>query len=368
MRAIRAVLGHVRGIDRDVTAGKRPADKAARPDDWRAYRLCSQDIVVALLLIAHDRDKNLTRVGALSVATLPDFPALEPARAAMATILCDAYRSGGTLEIRFQGGLARDARPRPMPRLVADLLRAAGIAPGSRLDAIAPDAATGLFAYCARLPESVKAANDESRPSLIAATSFAALSGLWDVVHLQVLLGEAADPALLLRGGAHPMHRLCHLRDREALRMALMSGTLARTLRRRAKVHDERDSEDDLRDVTVTYDVAGRALRYEAQSPLPCDWWLDPAPALASAISVRVCAAGKDELPSRLRVSLASAQQQGHGLLVARDYLSLPRAVRADLQSVAARYGVHLMVAPDYVLTLDADAEKRLARARTTRL
>jgi hypothetical protein len=365
VRSIGALLGTVRRIDRDVTAGKRPADKAARPDDWRAYRLCSQDIVVALLAVRHDRDENLTRVGALSIATLPDFPALEPARATMAAILCDAYRSGGTLEIRFQGGVGGKARPRPMPRLIADLMRAAGVAPTSRRDAIAPDAAAQLFAYCARLPDSVRAVTDGGPASLTAATSFAALSGLWDVVHLQVLLGEASDPGLLLRGGAHPLHRIAHLRDRETLRAALLAGTLDRTLRRRADA-SERDSEDDLRDVTFAYDAG--VLRYEAQSPLLCDWWLDSAPAPACSIAVCVCAAGRDELPNRLPAAIALAQQRGHNVLVGRDYLSLPQATRTGLQSDAARHGVYLMVAPDYVLTLDADAEKRLARARTTRL
>ena len=367
VRAIRALLGNVRAIDREVAAGKRPVDKAARPDEWRAYRLCSQDIVVALLAVMHDRDENVTRVGALSIATLPDFPALEPSRVTMATILCDAYRSGGTLEVRFQGGFSRNARPRPMPRLVVNLMGAAGVAPGSRRDVIVSDAATQLFAYCARLPDSVRAVIDVGPASLTAATSFAALSGLWDVIHLQVLLAAASDPGLLLRGGAHPMHRLAHLRDRETLRAALLAGTLARKLRRRTE-GSELDSEDDLRDVTFAYDDTRGVLRYEARAPLLCDWWLDRPPDPACSISVCVCAAGKDELPDRLPAAFSSAQQHGNDVLVARDYLSLPQATRSDLQSVAARHGVRLMVAPDYVLTLDAEAEKRLARARTTRL
>jgi hypothetical protein len=329
--------------------------------------LCSQDVVVALMAVRHDRDENVTRVGALSIAALPEFPRLEPVRASIGVILSDAYRSGGTLEVRFQTGLgAQRARPQPNPRRVVELMRAAGCPPGARATAIDAEQASVLFAHCARLPERVCDALDRGPVSLKTAASFAALSGLWDAVHLEVILGAASDPELLLRGGAHPLRRLAEVRDREALRAAIMAGTLMLAIKHRGDGTERHDDEDNLREVDFHY--VGGVLRYATDSPLECGWWWGSSPPASDRLDVLVCAAGKDTLPARLPDALVTASAHDAGVLVARDFASLTQAERTELERQAAALGAPIMVAPEYTLALDAEAERRMARARTTRL
>ncbi len=363
--AVGTVLRRSRDVEADIRKGRRAPDQAHRPSDWRSYRICSQDVIVALAMLTHDRDASVTRVAALPISTLPDFPRLEPARVAMGVVLCDAYRSGGTLEIRFQSGKGRQGRPLRVPAQVTELLRAAGCHVHPRSTAIsAADAAT-LFRYCARLPPSIHTHLGAHSTGLSSAVSYAALSGLWSAVHLEVLLTGADDPELLLRGGVHPLRRLGHLRDLEILRTAVMADTLLRTFQQ-LDPNGRYDSEDDL--VEVGFQFADGLLRYTSDTPLSCTWWEGPAPEPERQLNVLPCAATKDTLVERLPSALARAASQGAALLVARDFLSLPEADRDQWLRVARLHDVPILVAPDYVLTLDSDAGRRLARARTTRL
>jgi hypothetical protein len=83
-----------------------------RPDEWSTRRLCTQNVIVALLQTRHNRDKNEHDVAVCATADLTSFATGAAARWVLTTILTEAHQAGGSLAVNF----VRRARSREKDR------------------------------------------------------------------------------------------------------------------------------------------------------------------------------------------------------------------------------------------------------------
>jgi hypothetical protein len=354
VRGMGAILRHTRRIDKLVKERRRPADKQDRPDDWRAYRFCSQDVIVGATLVRHNREEHVTEIAALPCATLTAHADDAPLCGVLALVLSDAYRSGGDLSLQFVNQASREPRPVPIPHRVRRFAGAHGVRlvrAGSGY--IGADAARRLFVEAIACPEGLRRLlrGDELAVSASAAC-FAVASGIWDATAVEDLLRTASDPGRVLSGVSRPLDGVAWQVDLEtASRALLVSGLVTRSAAAPGLAR-ARDAEDVIRHV----ESASTALRTVVVR-------VQGEPELEV---LPVC--GDDWVLSERLVALAewlaaNGQAAHRGLLVPRDVEQLePKLVER-----AQGTGVDVLASPLFSTTIAAEATRTLERARTSR-
>jgi hypothetical protein len=214
LEGLEALWRHADRQQAEVAAGRRFMGQASRPNDWRTYRLCTQDVLTCMVLLRHDRTKFTTRVGAFAVADLTAAAPQAAVQSGLAYILSDAYRSGGDLSLTFQHGEGRRAKddPRPMARAVPERIqifaRREGIPlPKARYGRIASNEAAKLYLAAINCPPGVSEilAADERKPLEMASVCYAMASGHWQPTAVEYVLRNAHDPIRVLRGKSRPL-------------------------------------------------------------------------------------------------------------------------------------------------------------------
>ena len=89
-----------------VSTGVKPAGWVLRP-----VQIACQNVIVGLTALAHDSSIDGLRVPVYLSCEVPHLGTHEANRALSALILCDAFRNGGTMEIRFGSAHREDAVP-----------------------------------------------------------------------------------------------------------------------------------------------------------------------------------------------------------------------------------------------------------------
>lgn len=78
--------------------------------DWSTYRLASKDIILGVVTHRFNATTRCLDVRSYFCGEHPIFEELEPTRALMAMLLCQAYQSGTSLQIHFEHGVPFDVR------------------------------------------------------------------------------------------------------------------------------------------------------------------------------------------------------------------------------------------------------------------
>lgn len=225
--------------DTYLRAEKRPRDFVVRP-----VRIACQNVIVGLAAIAQDSAFDGLSVVAWQTCEVPHVAAHEGNRALAALTLCDAFRNGGTMEIRFD----RDARvlannrqrfyPGHPERRVPASLRRFGRTVGVPLGAedpaaITPVEARDLFLAITPMPDQLSAhvriaiTTYGISPERIC---FTLLSQVWREIELDYLLATTARVASILAGGASWQQRGARQSESVVCRAAVMIGMLFRRL------------------------------------------------------------------------------------------------------------------------------------------
>lgn len=371
VRAMDAILRHTRRLDRDILAGLRPADKAARPDDWRAYRFCSQDVLVGTTLLRYDRENNVTEVGAFTCATLTSFADDAPFQALLALVLADAYRSGGDLSLQFVADGGRHSRPIPIPGRVTRFAQAHNISLESAARGfVGPAASKQLFVECLTCSDGFRGALRDAQVDLdVAAVCFAVASGIWDSIAAEFLVRNAHNPTRAFRGGSIPLDTLPWCIDLQDASAGVLLSALFRRASAGPSLGSRHDVEDEARPVSVEFTDLGTVI-LSTEAPLALGWsWegdsdtsrMEVLPVAAEEVALA------DRLPD-LAVWLAENATDGDPcLLVPRDAERLLGGRHDQVLAALDSLRVDVLIAPLYTTTIAADAARRLQRARTSR-
>ncbi|MCB1469856.1 MAG: hypothetical protein KDK08_22525 [Rhizobiaceae bacterium] len=198
-----------------------------RPDALRPIQLACQNVIIGLAALRHDAVFDGLRVEAYATCETAHLATGEADRSLAALLLCDAFQSGGTMEIRF-------GRPgsgeRPIPHALRRFARVRGLDLGTRdRCSISPKEARDLFLAVTPMSEELRyhafSAFDAGRISP-ERLCYALMAGVWGDIELTFLLGTTSRAAAILDGGSDPVDRLARSAEAESCRAAVMVGTL----------------------------------------------------------------------------------------------------------------------------------------------
>jgi hypothetical protein len=373
VRGMDTLLRHTRNIDRAVREGRRPADKTERPDDWRAYRFCSQDVLVGAVLLRHNRDDNVTEIAALPCATLTSFADDAPIRALLALVFADSYRSGGDLSLQFVTNAVRDPRPARTPGVVVRFARKHHIRLGHPAEGyVDPEAGRRLFVEAVACPDGLRSLlRADATPIDAAAVCFAISSGTWDPIAAEYLVRNAHGPRRLFRGAAAALDSAVFTIDQIDACHALLLSHLARRIAAGPGLLATRDTEDTAMQLDTEFTDHG-TVRFSALDAIATGWAADGSDIERKLIEVVPLYGDAEQLADRIPpitrwLALAAAEDFEPYVLVPRDAEGIPAAQVERILDLLDEVGVGLFVAPVYTTTLEFDAGRRIEHARTSR-
>lgn len=211
-----------------------------RSDVLRPVQLACQNVIVGLATLRHDPIFDGLRVESYATCEVAHLATGEADRAMAALLLCDAFQSGGTMEIRFgrspDGVKPKDpSRPDrspelPVPPALRRYARARGLALGqANRHSISPAEARDLFLLVTPMSDELRlqalTAFDSGRISP-ERLCYALMAGVWRDVEVAYLLATSRRATTILEGGSDPSDRIARSCEAESCRTALMLGLL----------------------------------------------------------------------------------------------------------------------------------------------
>jgi hypothetical protein len=200
-------------------------------------------------------------------------------------MLCDAFKNGGTMEIRFdehpEGGI---------PASLRRFARARGITIGEDdPGAISPIEARALFlAVTPMRHELRKLSHEFCEHGGVSPERFCyMLSKVWGALELEFLVASTSVASSILSGRCNPLDRVDYQSILSACRSALMLGMLDKRLRNPGTPDAEEALEDERADVSAYVDGTGAVVRFVGVDsvpwgrdglPLDGEIWVRPAP------------------------------------------------------------------------------------------
>jgi hypothetical protein len=344
---------------------KRPRDFVIRP-----VRIACQNVIVGLAAFAQDSTFDGLSVVAWQTCEVPHVATHEGNRALAALTLCDAFRNGGTMEIRFD----RDARltsngrrivyhghpEKAVPASLRRYGRTVGVYLGAEDPAaITPAEARELFLAVTPMPAELRTRVDDAvatrgiSPERIC---FSLLSQIWREPELDFILATSGRAASILEGGAPWTDRASRQAESEVCRAAVMAGMLFRRLNSTDAAGDASSAvrvvEDRSTGVTWDVDEVSGAVTFRGLDATASVPWTH---GIGGVDEVTVFP--RTALTSDLARALAADGSPGLKAVL----------VPADVPSPPDPDGVVILRCPDRLADIDKDIERRLLTSRISR-
>jgi hypothetical protein len=268
-----------------LASDKRPRDFVVRP-----VRLACQNVIVALAAFAQDSAFDGLSVVAWQTCEVPHVATHEANRALAALMLCDAFKSGGTMEIRFDrpariqvDGAAKVFHGHPEHAVPASLHRF-GRTIGVELGvadpaAISPAEARELFRAVTPMPDDLRERVDFATSNEGVAPErlyFPLMTGAWHPLELDFMLATTDCTASVVSGGSAWTDRSARQAESEVCRAGVMAAMLFNRLNNRDSAGDAdsvRVLEDTRQGVTWQVADAPASVRFTDLNPaLPLPW------------------------------------------------------------------------------------------------
>lgn len=354
--------------------------KLPRNHEWRPYRYCIQDVVFGVTVVRHLREANCLQVDVFLTANVPEYDPLAGAQALAVFLLSEAYKCGGTMEIRFTKAVEGGQVPFELQELAARY----GIRFGQPANGrISPGEAKALYAaltdFSPELREKIEVL-EQAGKARMARACYVVNHGVWTKEQVEMIVLGSQRPDSVLGGLARPHQRHLYVHDLLHARAALLGGVLDRRLAKRERHTDDGttyDLEDDVRALEISFDGVTCAKSYRCDEPVPVPWLYGGTRDLEipAGIPFHVLVRARDvadmqlHLAADMRVAGQLRAQTGQPtfVVVPQDFATLPRGVIDRLMTQAQEGGIGFLVCPETITTFDADAAQRLARSRVLR-
>lgn len=358
-----------------ATGGKLP-----RNHDWRPYRYCIQDVLFGATVVRHLREANCLQVDVFLTADIPEYGPLAGALALISFLLSEAYKCGGTMEVRF----TKNVEDGQVPQELQDLARQYEIV-FSQADngKILPSEAKALYAALTGFSPSLKQKIYELEQAgrvKMARACYVVHHGVWSKEQVEMIVLGSEQPDSVLSGQTQAHQRHLYLHDLLHARAALLGGMLDRVLSQRQRISDDGvtyDMEDDVRTLTISFDGELYAKKYHSDDEIPLPWLYpdNQTREVPGGMPFNVLVRARDisDLQLHLAADVKQAAdyrqktQQPTLLLLPNDFMVLPDALRQKLYQQAQTAQIGLMVCPDPVSVFDVEAAEKLARSRILR-
>lgn len=368
---------HVKRYDRHY----RSKNRIAKNHVWRPYRFCVRDAVLALTVVRHHRKDNLLEVDLFLTTDIPQFERHSGAKIATLFLLSEAYKCGGTMEIRFTETVWHGRVSEQLFDLAFDY----GVELKHVFDGhITPSESRELYLALTGFSEEARAKlrrlASEDRLSIERAC-FMVHHGLWSLEEIETIILSSKRPERVLLGSSLPEQRRLYMNDLVHARLALLGSFLERKLAFRERETEEGavELEGDEKHFKTSFDPELFAKVHQAEEPLPIPWingdeeWISEGEQLVVMLRPRTFVelllhfSNDLEMAAEMREKYGTEKSNHFFVLVPRDFGDLPEEVRKDFLKKAKKKKVGVMVCPETVDGLDADGIDRLRRSRVMR-
>jgi len=242
--------------------------KLPRNQDFRVHRFCSRDIILGAIALKHQKGVNCLIVDLFLPLNLPPFERDGSLIFMTLFMLGDAYRCGGTMEIRFTENVDGGQVPRKLQALakqVGAAIKTVSIK-NNRLD---PDDSTRLYLALTGFSDPVLGHIQKNHINPLKAC-FVVHRGIWSKSEVEIILVTSVNPNRIFNGGASEIDWCNYQKDLLISRSAILSGYLTRAFTRRSPEDNENgqiDIEDDSNDVSIGILSEHHALVYKVNVP-----------------------------------------------------------------------------------------------------
>lgn len=371
---------HVRKYQAKFAYNHDEGGKLPRNHEWRPYRYCIQDVVFGITVVRHMRQANCLLVDVFLTAKIPEYDPLAGALALTTFLLSEAYKCGGTMEIRFTHKVEGKQVPHELQALAARYNVPFEQADEGR---VLPAEAKALYAtlteFSPEFQEKIHALEQAGKIKM-ARVCFVVNHGIWTKEQVEMIVLGSELPDVVLSGRAQPIQRHLYAHALFHARAALLGGMLDRILAKRERATEEGteyDLEDDVRPLDIDFDGAFYAKQYHSKEPMPVPWLYleEQQREIPAGVGFNVCVRARDaaelrfHLPGDIQQASNKRAQSGQPtlILVPNDFTSLPEYFRQQILEKTRTAKVGLLVCPESVLNFDSDAAQRLARSRILR-
>jgi hypothetical protein len=347
---------------------KRPRDFIVRP-----VRVACQNVLVALAAFSHDSAFDGLSVVAWQTCEVPHVATNEASRALTALMLCDAFRSGGTMEVRFDrpvqaSGFERQIPGHPEGKVPAALRRfARTVGVGELSDdatSVSPAVARHLFRAVTPMPHDLRSRVDFATTNEGIAPErlyYSLMTGTWHPIELDFMLATSTRTASIISGGADWDARSDRQAETEICRAGLMASMLYNRLNNRDSAGSvgARLLEDDRRDIQWHIDEDSASIHFaniDGTADLP--WlhqWPDHVPRMNSSLRIFPRSLVTESAVEAVRGTMATSTS---ALLVPKDIQDIGLRIPSD---------VPVLRCPDRLADLDKAIEAKLLTSRIAR-
>ena len=355
---------------------------------WRPYRFCVQDIILGVTLIHHNRKYNRTEVDVFLTASTADYSEDSGCRALVLIILSDAYKSGGSMEIKFTNNVEGGRVPHELVILANNCnVHLEHISKGG----ISPKEANQLYMALTGFNEAMQAKIvelEEIGKISSANLCYGMHHGVWSIPELEIILFSSIHPHTILQG-SYPTevwhlfhHDLFHARN------ALMGGYLDLQLVRREHAISEhtesvKELEDDERNVEICFNSAYCSKLYvieKTEQSIAVPWLYDsdsilelsPSSNLWVLLRARELEDLKmlllDDLQQALQLKKYLASQNDNVcIMVTSDFKRLDSEERTRIREQFSQANIGLILCPDILNQLDNEVWRRFESIKVIR-
>lgn len=234
-----------------ATGGKLP-----RNHDWRPYRYCIQDVLFGATVVCHLREANCLQVDVFLTAKIPEYGPLAGALALTSFLLSEAYKCGGTMEIRFTNNVEDGQVPQELQSLAHQYEI---VFSQASVGKILPGEAKALYAaltdFSPSLQQKINELEHIGRMKM-ARACYVVNHGVWTKEQVEMIVLGSERPDSVLGGLTQPRQWHLYQHDLIHARAALLAGMFERLLEQRLHIDGDidYDLEDDIRHVEIWFD------------------------------------------------------------------------------------------------------------------
>ena len=353
-----------------------------RSNAWRPYRFCVQDVILGITVIRHDRKYNRLEVDVFLTAKIPEYEANSGCRALTLMLLSDAYKSGGSMEIKFTEHVEGGKMPHELCELASKLgVNLSHIKKGG----ITPKESKELYLALSGFRDDVskQIMELEGKGKLRAASvCYAMHHGVWTAPEIETILFSSRFPDTILTGSfpAEAWHLFHH--DLFHGRNALMGGYLDRKLMgREHNVQESGDAvvemEDDERAVEISFDPEYCSKSYrigENEEGIYIPWLYNDInkTLIAPGESLNVVLRARDEQDLKLlfdndlqkAIELKSVNGDMVCIMVSGDF---KRLEMVEICRKASDKNIGIIICPEFLNQLNQEVTRRFEAVKVMR-
>lgn len=363
-----------------ATGGKLPRNHVSRP-----YRFCVQDVLFGATVVSHAREHNCLEVDVFLTVEVPQYEPDSGVRWLALFLLSEAYKCGGSMEIRFTEYVEGKRIPMALCQL-AESIDAPFQTKSIEQGRITPQEARDLFAnltgFTFELRERIDELDAQRRLS-VERVCYSIHHGVWTLNEIESIVLSSPYPDIVLSGEIQPEQRHLYSHVLFQARSGLLGGFLDRKMALREHTDESGaafDLEDDERNIIVEFEAAIYAKWYSCpDEPMLVPWLLgeqkyivNPSDNIVVSVRARDAIGIKQHLAKDIDLVGERAMQsigEQYFVLVPFDFNDpyISDNERQTFINWAQSKQVGIIVCPESTSTLDADVRKRFMSSRIMR-